>query len=146
MRAALAPEGAYGLLAAWASDERRWTIPAPGDHNIYTGHLMAPEGGASPPRTPFRAAAENSAPTHPAEAADVARVREYRVRSSGREYRIVRGDMHRHTDMSDDGGGDGSLLDAYRYAIDAASLDFLAVTDHQAGHDREYSWWRGQKA
>lgn len=146
MRVALAPDGATGLLAAWASDERLWTNPAPVDHNIYTGHLAAPGGSVNPRRVAYRPETTTSTPTHPAEGADVTRIRAYRILSGGREYRIVRGDMHRHTEMSDDGGGDGSLLDAYRYALDAAGLDFLGVTDHQAGHDREYSWWRGQKA
>ncbi len=54
---------------------------------------------------------------------------------------VWRGDMHRHTDASDDGAGDGSLTDAYRYAMDAAGLDFLMVTDHQSG-GTEYAQWR----
>ena len=58
----------------------------------------------------------------------------------------VRGDMHRHTDVSWDGNRDGSLFDAYRYALDAAAHDFLGVADHQAGQEVEYSWWMIQKA
>jgi len=54
---------------------------------------------------------------------------------------VWRGDLHRHTDASDDGAGDGSLWDAYRYAMDGAGLDFLMVTDHQSG-DGEYAEWR----
>lgn len=39
-----------------------------------------------------------------------------------------------------DGNNDGSLLDTYRYAIDAAALDFLMVSDHNgaAGPDEPY--------
>lgn len=35
-------------------------------------------------------------------------------------------------------------MDAYRYAIDAASLDWLGCCDHDAGN-HEYSWWLIQK-
>ena len=54
--------------------------------------------------------------------------------------------MHRHTDISWDGNRDGSLFDAYRYALDAAAHDYLGVADHQAGQEVEYSWWMIQKA
>jgi hypothetical protein len=59
---------------------------------------------------------------------------------------IVRGDFHRHTELSWDGGGtnDGSLQDFYRYMIDAASMDFGASTDHQGGA-WPYWWWYTQK-
>jgi hypothetical protein len=58
----------------------------------------------------------------------------------------VRGDFHRHTELSWDGGGgtDGSLQDFYRYMIDAAEMDFGASTDHQGGAF-EYWWWYTQK-
>jgi hypothetical protein len=60
--------------------------------------------------------------------------------------RIVRGDFHRHTELSWDGGGaaDGSLQDFYRYMIDAGSMDFGASTDHQGGA-WPYWWWYTQK-
>ena len=64
-------------------------------------------------------------------------------RADGKTYRIVRGDMHRHTDYSQDGALDSSLHETYRYALDAASLDFLAITDHYPG---EYVWWETQKS
>ena len=49
-------------------------------------------------------------------------------------------------DVSRDGNRDGSLFDAYRYALDAAGHDFLGVADHNAGADIEYYWWMSQKA
>ena len=81
----------------------------------------------------------------PSEKEDVAAVRNYAIHLGGKTYKIYRGDMHRHTEISPDGAGDGSLWDAYRYALDAASLDFFAVTDHTAG-GTEYTWWRTQKS
>jgi hypothetical protein len=53
--------------------------------------------------------------------------------------------LHRHTSLSTDGVGDGSLWDFYRYALDAASLDFSTVTDHQGG-GTSYNWWKTQKS
>jgi hypothetical protein len=61
-------------------------------------------------------------------------------------YRLAWGDLHRHTDISEDGGiPDGSLMDAMRYAFDAAGLDFLGVTDHTRYLPRRYNLWRIQQ-
>src|SRR4029453_15415934 len=80
------------------------------------------------------------------EAADLAAIRRYAVTIDGRPHHIVRGDFHRHTGLSWDGGGglDGSLSDFYRYMIDCASMDFGASTDHQGGA-WPYWWWYSQK-
>ena len=53
--------------------------------------------------------------------------------------------MHRHSDVSQDFKYDGSLLEIYRYALDAAGFDYIAITDHQAGYDQEFTWWQSQK-
>jgi len=76
----------------------------------------------------------------------VARIRRYRASIGGKTWRIVRGDIHRHTDISWDGNRDGSLDDSYRYALDAAAFDYLGVCDHGAGESIPYNWWRIQKA
>jgi hypothetical protein len=89
--------------------------------------------------------AGNTAPVHADEAGDVARVRSYRAQTGGAELRILRGDFHRHTEISPDGAGDGSLEDYFRYMIDAAAMDTGIVSDHNAGPD-EYTWWRTEKA
>ena len=70
-----------------------------------------------------------------------------------KRYQLYWGDLHRHTEISGDGGFDGTLWDMYRYAFDAAELDFIASTDHFYGGDgqlgqpeiRNYDWWRTQK-
>jgi hypothetical protein len=96
----------------------------------------AESGDAAPPR----------APGHPHEVADLAAIRRYTVTIEGKPHHIVRGDFHRHTELSWDGGGglDGSLTDFYRYMIDCASMDFGASTDHQGGA-WPYWWWYSQK-
>ena len=83
---------------------------------------------------------------HASEPEDLAAIRGYRVAIRGREMQIVRGDLHRHTELSWDAGGtiDGSLPDFYRYMIDAAAMDFGASTDHQGGA-YDYWWWYSQK-
>jgi hypothetical protein len=43
-----------------------------------------------------------------------------------------------------DGNGDGPLIDAYRYMIDAAAMDWGAGFDHDNGTG-EYPWWIQQK-
>jgi hypothetical protein len=47
--------------------------------------------------------------------------------------------------MSWDGGADGSLEDMFRYALDAAAMDWIGNGDHDNGAGREYSWWLTQK-
>jgi hypothetical protein len=76
---------------------------------------------------------------------DVARARAARVAIGGKTLRLVRGEFHRHTEISQDGGGDGALLDMWRYALDAAAMDWIGNGDHDNGLGREYSWWITQK-
>lgn len=80
-----------------------------------------------------------------AERDEVATIRDYRAKVDGTELRILRGEFHRHTEISGDGGGDGPLEDMWRYAIDAASMDWLGNGDHDNGNGREYTWWLTQK-
>lgn len=86
------------------------------------------------------------APDVPAERSDIQRLRDYRVQLGDETLRIWRGEFHRHTELSPDGGGDGGLLDMWRYAIDAAGMDWIGDGDHDYGNGREYSWWTTQKA
>jgi hypothetical protein len=71
---------------------------------------------------------------------------EYRLDLNGEKLQIWRGEFHRHTELSPDGGSDGGLLDMWRYGIDAAALDWIGDGDHDYGSGREYSWWTTQKA
>ncbi len=69
---------------------------------------------------------------------------------AGKTYQLVRGDLHRHTDLSlCFPFYDGSLDDVYRYAIEVAQHDFLGVTDHARdiaqGNEQAQLWWRTTK-
>src|SRR5206468_4725207 len=75
----------------------------------------------------------------------VAQIRDYRYNLNGEKLQIWRGEFHRHTEFSPDGGNDGGLLDLWRYVNDAVSLDWIGDGDHDYGNGREYSWWTTQK-
>ena len=89
--------------------------------------------------------AASASPATGAEREDVARCRAYRSTVGGKELRILRGEFHRHTEISGDGGNDGPLEDMWRYAIDVAAMDWLGCGDHDNGGGREYPWWLTQK-
>jgi hypothetical protein len=132
----------------YASDNRTWAPPPAGERNLHVAvSVLAGElPTAAPKWLPIEPSPSVPVAVHPNERDDVARIRAYRISQGGKTYRILRGDLHRHTDISQDGVGDGSLMDLHRYALDAAALDFILVGDHNMGHDREYPWWRTQKA
>jgi len=69
----------------------------------------------------------------------------HRWEVDGKNYQVFWGDLHRHTDLSlCTPTIDGTLFDAYRYALDAAKLDFLGATDHTRDVP-PYPWWCSQK-
>jgi hypothetical protein len=72
------------------------------------------------------------------------------VRITSKEYHVYYGDLHRHTDLSlCFVPTDGTMDDAYRYAIDVAGLDFIGITDHThdlvMGDALSQVWWRSTK-
>jgi hypothetical protein len=72
-------------------------------------------------------------------------VRGYRLNRGSDDLHLMRGEFHRHTEYSTDGGADGPLIDAYRYMIDAADMDWGGCCDHDNGNGRESAWWLHQK-
>lgn len=78
------------------------------------------------------------------ETAAIRQLHEYRP-AGGNDLKIVRGEFHRHSEISMDGGSDGTILDQYRYILDAAALDWVGCCDHDNGAGREYTWWLSQK-
>jgi hypothetical protein len=148
MRASSQRDPKGNVYFACASDNRGWTPPAMNPRNLSIA--VSRFGGLpKPAEAKFRDPAPydvKAAPVHPKEAEQVARVRGYKVEFGGKTYRIYRGDLHRHTDVSWDGVGDGSIMDLHRYALDAAALDFALISDHNMGGDQEYPWWRTQEA
>jgi hypothetical protein len=152
------PEGPLMVLAAangvhlvWTNDNRPLFAPSfyaaiPNHYEIFAARLAATSPKRQLELDPFSERNVNISAIHPAEPEDVARVRAYRSSFGGKMLRILRGDFHRHTEISSDGAGDGSLEDYFRYMIDAAAMDTGIVGDHNIGNDDEYSWWRTEKA
>jgi hypothetical protein len=151
---ALVSTSAGELMIVNSSDGRQEFIPQPQLNTMstqgkdpYNNDLFASRIVINEPVKPVRLnpvpveAASTGAPESP----DSRRLREYRTRINNAEYRILRGEFHRHTEISGDGGNDGSIWDAFRYAIDAASLDWIGCCDHDNGAGREYTWWLTQK-
>jgi len=143
--AALGPDGS--LWMAWDTDNREpGQYHRPHRQQVWAGSVPAPPPPGSmqwgePPADKIEALRG-----HDDEPADIRAIRTYTADPGGRELHIVRGDFHRHTELSWDGGGrnDGSLQEFYRYMIDAAAMDFGASTDHQGGA-WPYWWWYTQK-
>ncbi|MGH9672527.1 MAG: hypothetical protein ACRD44_05050, partial [Bryobacteraceae bacterium] len=136
------------VAAAVVSDHRLWGGPnfgeSPRNNDIMFARLSA-QSSAEPSLAARPSEEPAGLPHEPREKEQIARIRAHTITAGGRSLRIFRGDWHRHTDISMDGAGDGSLQDAYRYAMDAAGMDWLGVTDHQSGTS-EYTWWRIQKS
>ncbi len=144
MRWGLALDGDGNFFAAWPTDHRNSDDYVYRRSEVHAGRLPALAGAARPPKlVPREKRLFTTYPVHPNEAEDLDRIRAYTIESGGKTYRIYRGDTHRHTEFSDDGYNDGSLLETYRYALDAAELDFLGVSDHNtgSGQDNEYINW-----
>lgn len=78
------------------------------------------------------------------EETDLNVIQNYRTTTNGKTYRIVKGDTHRHSAFSGDGGGDSEVEDTHRYALDVAALDWLNNGDHDNGYN-EYYWNLTQK-
>jgi hypothetical protein len=154
MRVDVARDGAGQLRVAFGADGRVRSFPyVPVDYDVFLATLPA-WGAPAPP--PLAEASElgQIAPVPPDPELDPL---PRRWALAGKDYRLVLGDTHRHTDISRCSNGyDGSLQDAYRYAVDACGLDWLAISDHDQDilkhrNDRsprarqDYDWWRSQK-
>jgi hypothetical protein len=131
---------------------RRAGVGGPDPNNdLFVGFVRAddPTTGktnAAPALSPIAAEVPEAPPPDvQAERQVIAAARAYRYNLNDETLRLWRGEFHRHTELSPDGGGDGGLLDMWRYAIDAASLDWVGDGDHDYGNGREYSWWTTQK-
>jgi hypothetical protein len=147
MAAAAAPNGQMWVF--WHSDMRSdMQYHVPQEDQIWSC-VLTPMRAAQPYE--FAAAEDPKPDKEPLSAAaerdELRALRDHRAESGGKVYRLFKGDLHRHTELSTDGGGrvDGSILDFFRYMIDANGADFGAITDHSAGGDYEYWWWLIQK-
>jgi hypothetical protein len=71
---------------------------------------------------------------------------------NGRTYKLLFGDLHRHSNVSRcSQGGEPTPDDLYRYGTDICRYDFFGLSDHaedprKTGYDViDYYWWKQQK-
>jgi hypothetical protein len=142
-RPALLPHASGGLWIIHNGDDRR-TVPNKLHNRVFASFLDLPGESVEPKLVPHEPGTKDSK-SAVREREAVQRMREYRIEVGGKKYQLLRGEFHRHTEISWDGGADGSLEDMFRYAIDAAGMDWIGNGDHDNGAGREYSWWLVQK-
>jgi hypothetical protein len=159
---AVAAHPGGGFLVAHSTDHRQDrrvarggggnAAPPPGDpfdNDIYVSRLELPAGPAANLQLVAAqanpAASVSPSPATVEERAAIARARAQRITYDGKPLQLVRGEFHRHTEVSGDGGNDGPIEDMWRYAIDVAAMDWLGNGDHDNGAGREYTWWLIQK-
>ena len=157
-RPALVTPQAGVLMVAGSADGRRqfhriqqFATPVGMNPSVpsdpYNNDLYANEIALGPASGPPAVTAEENVTAAGADSVDqpertaVSRMRDYRKSN----LRIARGEFHRHSEISMDGGNDGSLLDQWRYAIDTGVMDWIGCCDHDNGGAREYTWWIEQK-
>ncbi|HUG91280.1 MAG TPA: hypothetical protein VML55_10625 [Planctomycetaceae bacterium] len=147
------PDSDGALWIAYSGDARSVdNFHRPIHDTVLVARLPKPDGEPGtpplvryhPPAPPAAIPAWNAA----REQQQVQAIRSHRVTIDGRPHQIVRGDLHRHTELSWDvgPGNDGSYLDFYRYMIDVAAMDFGSLTDHQGGGHYAYWWWLTEKS
>jgi hypothetical protein len=120
----------------------------PFDNDIYLSRLEMTAGKVAASLKPAKTNPDQDAqPSKDTlkERSEIARARDYRFDYNGTKLQVIRGEFHRHTEISGDGGNDGPLEDMWRYAIDVAAMDWLGNGDHDNGGGREYTWWLTQK-
>ncbi len=156
-RPALLATGAGSLLVVGSTDHRASflrevgsSLPNRAMDDFNNDLVVAELDTRTLPKTPDLIAVPAEKPEEPepdvkAEKEQVALMRSYRVSLGNEKLQLLRGEFHRHTELSVDGGRDGPLIDAYRYMLDAAYMDWVACCDHDNGTGREYTWWTIQK-
>lgn len=122
----------------------------PFDNDVFLSRLEFAPGKVSASLKPSKSTRDLSAALAPTnetlqERAEIERIRAFRSDYNSTQLQIIRGEFHRHTEISGDGGNDGPLEDMWRYAIDVAGMDWLGNGDHDNGAGREYPWWLTQK-
>ena len=87
------------------------------EDDLYVARLVAPTKPSPPSLVEAPEPPKSVLSTvHPNEAIDVAALRAYRVEIEGKSLRPLRGEFHRHTEVSSHNDQDGLLEDSWRYA------------------------------
>lgn len=152
-RPAPVPFQDHGLLAVYSTDGRTDGSRSAQVNNLYALRLKSEEQPRPPVLVPMDSHQDGSSvsspvgtpPADPHEAENVQRCREYRIRAGGKAYRLLRGEFHRHSEISAHRDWDGTLENVWRYGLDVAAMDWIGPGDHDYGVEKEYMWWLTQK-
>jgi hypothetical protein len=138
--------GAQTLGAGGVATFVGMPVEDPYNNDLYANTITLGSARATMDTAPASAASASAVTAEVKSERDaIARMRAYRTKYGGQALRLARGEFHRHSDVSMDGGMDGSILDQWRYVIDAVDLDWVGCCDHDNGGGREYTWWMTQK-
>jgi hypothetical protein len=144
-RPALARSPDGSLIAVYSTDKRVSTTQSGRDNDLHACVLSADAPAQPSTLVPLQAAPDAAArPVHPNESQDIARMRDFRVTAGGKTYQLLRGEFHRHTELSSHRDQDGPFEEIWRYGLDVARMDWIGQGDHDNGQ-REYTWWLSQK-
>ncbi len=146
MRPALAAQRSGEMLAVYAGDGRlRHAIEFDRQSRLYATSLAGPPAAGKWELTPVSVSPTKASADAIRERALVKRIRDVRVEVRGRTYRLLRGEFHRHTELSAHRDWyDGPYENVWRYGLDVAAADWIGNGDHDGGYG-EYPWWLIQK-
>ncbi|MEO7649864.1 MAG: hypothetical protein ABIZ80_05310, partial [Bryobacteraceae bacterium] len=102
---AMARDAKGDIWASWMTDGRPFATQKPKNSDVYCARLGTSTGQPNFALTSVQLFTEpfvEAIPVHNNDAQDVAAARAYTISHSGKNYKIYRGDMHRHTDVSQD--------------------------------------------
>jgi hypothetical protein len=141
-----------GMLALYSTDNRTAGTNTAGENNLYAAALDVDGAVGSPQLATVnpRGDGKTVEPVHPDEAEDLRRIRAFRATVAGKTYQLLRGEFHRHTEISSHRDQDGPFEEIWRYGLDTASMDWIGPGDHDNGvgpmqMTHEYTWWLSQK-
>ena len=136
-RPAMVLAGERAIVACQAQTALR-AFPNPEDSAKETSNIVVAEADLS--GTPPATAMDLAPLAEPGEPFEASQIRQERgddtsevptIQYNGQELKLVYGDLHEHTDVSQCNRlGDQSIDESYQHMRDIVSLDFAAVTDH----------------
>jgi hypothetical protein len=144
-RPVVIPNNSGNILVVHSTDGRTNGTRTAKQNDLFCTRVQAAGAAVTPELADLPATPKPAPIVHPNENEDIRRIREYRATVGGKTYRLLRGEFHRHTELTSHRDMDGTVQDMFRYALDAAQMDWIGNGDHDNGYGVEYLWWLVQK-